>query len=208
MSDIFIKSPIEPSPAPAPPVIAPVTPVSGSSAPRTVSLSTCVLSVVIAALLSPHLGFMVPAVELVHANHRLGVVLDWSGGVTPPIPFVPPAPPAPVKAEKLRVLFLYDGTATKTRDQEITLGSTVIRGYLDGQCARDSDGRPAWRFWDKATDVSHQSPEWQAAMKAALADAGLLPKMLVFDGSTLVKSYPVTNEAEAVAALKTWGGNR
>lgn len=169
-------------------------------APRTVSLTTLLAAVVAGCTVGWAAGGRV-SVQYTGES----IVIDWSG-VRPPRPIVPPTPqpePAPSPAVSPRVLFLYDGRSARTAAQTAALSSTVVRAYLGGYCVADPDGRPAWRFWDRATDVSRESESWRSAMAAALAVGSTGPTMHVFDGSRLAASIPIDSESGLVAALES-----
>lgn len=173
---------------------------------KTVSIGTLVLSVMLASFLAWNLHY----ISVSYTGHSITV--DWSGTRPTPVPPgpVPPGPtpePIPQPTEKPRVLFFYDAQANRTRDQDIVLGSTVIRKYLNTHCLTDTDGLPAYRFWDKTTPtLADETIGWQSALKAAIADPSPTPKMLIFSGA-VTKVYPVTTEAEAINTLRQWGGN-
>lgn len=173
--------------------------------PRAVSMPTLVIAVILSAFAARTVDRYVSVTTTAHS-----ITVDWSGlapGPTPnPIP-PSPEPPKPTPTDKLGVLFLSDSTTPATKDQAIALNSSTLRAYLQSRCKTDPDGRPAWRFWDKATPVKDESAEWQAAMASALADGLSLPKFAVFVAGKLAKVYPVTTEAEALETLRKWGGN-
>lgn len=118
----------------------------------------------------------------------------------------PPAPVVPARTDKLRVLFLYESSDPRTPAQTVALFSTKIRDYLGKHAMADSDGLPAWRFWDKDVDASNQSADWQAALAAAKADPTPLPKVVVFAGATKLAAAPLTTEADALTTLQQYGG--
>jgi len=133
---------------------------------------------------------------------------------TPRIPDPPPKPPEPPKPEskKLhRVLFLFESNAKMTPDQLNALNSAEVRRYMDANCIRDSDGRAGYRYWDPYPppshpfDVSREPQEWQdiwAAVQPKLSTL-TLPVMVVGTGGK-GDIYPITNEADMLATLKTY----
>lgn len=199
-------APPAPAPVAKPVAVATVTPV----APKSFSGQTLIFGMLLAFVLAWH--FHVP-IAVTHTSHS--ITIDWSGGVVPPVP-IPPGPgpgpgptpdPTPAPTDKLRVIFLSDMRQPVSREQDVTLHSSLIRGYLNTRCMTDSEGLRAWRDWDKATPTTFMPDDWKAAMTAALADPTPLPKFAVFADTKLLKSYPVAGEAEALKTLQSWGGN-
>jgi hypothetical protein len=123
-------------------------------------------------------------------------------------PVVPPTPSPPAPAGNLRAVVLYESTQAMTRPQFGALYSkTGIYAYLNAHCLKDTAGNPSWRAWDKDVDVTNEAAEWQDAMKQAKADLSPLPKIVLFSGNTKVGSKAITTEADALAYLKSIGGN-
>lgn len=147
----------------------------------------------------------------------LTVWAQWRVDPTPPPPAPTPTPapapgpapapdPTPKLLSRLRVLILTDMAKGLTRAQQATVFSPDLRAYLASHCAADGE-TPAWRFWDKDIDASHDTPGWRVALAAAKADPAPLPKVVVFDGEAVVKVAPVPDTAEAaIAFLRQYGG--
>lgn len=139
------------------------------------------------------------------------VVVDGIAPAPTPIPTPTPGPtPSPVPppiADKLRVLFLFESSGSNlSRGQSIVLSSPKVEEWLSAKCA-DENGLPAWRRWDKDIDATRESADWQTALRLAKADATPIPKMVVFNGTTLLKSMPIpATETEALALLQAIGG--
>lgn len=113
-----------PSPAPAP----------VAAAPRSVSLQTLVLSVLLTAVFAPSLQRLVPSVVIVHEHLKIGVVLDFSGSlpapVVPPNPLVPPVdPPAPVVTGPIHVTLVTDPAADSQANQPIRSGLAIKAAF-------------------------------------------------------------------------------
>lgn len=133
------------------------------------------------------------------------------GPVPVPVPPVPPVPvpPVPVPGTKLRAIVLYESAAKMSREHLGVLNSTALRSYLSAHCL-DDGGRPAWRVWDKDTDVSKESAAFRSAMNAARAETTQLPKIMLYSGdnTTIPVAIPLpASEAEALDLLRKIGGN-
>lgn len=116
----------------------------------------------------------------------------------------PDEPPVPEPITGFRAILLHETTQNHTREQIGAIYSTSVRKYLTEFATKADDGRPAWRIWDKDTDVSNESPQWKEMMETALADTAPLPKLVIFNG-TKGTVYPVQSEDQLLKILK--GGN-
>jgi hypothetical protein len=136
----------------------------------------------------------------------LVLLLAFSGGGIVPTPVDPP----PIPDAGFRVLVIEE-TAERgklPRDQQTILTSTEVRAYLNAKCAKGPDGKtPEFRFFDKDTDVSHESKVWQEAMAKAKATPGfVVPWLIVSDGKKGSDGPLPANVAEMLAELKKYGG--
>jgi hypothetical protein len=143
------------------------------------------------------------------------VTIDWTGGIDPTPPPTPPGPtpdpptpptPEPPKPEwgpLARVIILYESTAMTGREPIYAAG---LADALTKACPPDTDGRPAWRVWDRDLDVSKE-PSWLDAMAKAKAALGTNagPVLYAFDGQGRAKEIPLPATmapAEAVSAIQ------
>lgn len=77
-----------------------------------------------------------------------------------------PAPDGPIVGKGMRVLIVEE-TANRSKlpgAQSAILTSAQITDYLDEHCAKEKNGSPAWRVFDKDTDLSNEAKFWQDAM--------------------------------------------
>jgi hypothetical protein len=134
----------------------------------------------------------------VHLPH-----VGCSGPEPVPGPTPPPTPKGP-----LRVILVSDSAANMTRAQLDILSSTKVRAWLDANCAKGADGRPAWRAWDKSIPVP-ADPEWAAYWQAAQADiakAGT-PAVVVIVGDK-GRAVPLPDSEDAlISTLQAAKGN-
>ncbi len=145
------------------------------------------------------------------------VTLDWTGGIDPTPPPVPPGPtpdptpppvpptpepPVPAWGPLARVIVLYESTAMTGREP---IYSPVVSEALSAACPPDADGRPAWRVWDKDLDVSKESTWVDAMAKAKAAFTPPGPVLYAIDTTGRVKPLPLPatmTPVEAVTAIK------
>jgi len=112
-----------------------------------------------------------------------------------PVDPTPVDPPKPVVLEgDLRVLFLYETSATLSSGQSNVLISPVVRKYLDDNCF---GGNTGYRFWDKDTTITTDAPIWKDLLAAAKADSTPIPKLVIFKGNKGV-SFPWPDSADKV----------
>ncbi len=126
--------------------------------------------------------------------------------VTPPEPAPPPPTPQPV-AKEFRVLFVYESTDKLTREHYLVLNSPEITTYLDRACAKSARGVAEYRKWDYDVETKDESPVWKeiwANLKPQLQKKDL-PVVVLLDGKQ-GKFYPLPRPADAMALLKTVGG--
>lgn len=144
------------------------------------------------------------------------ITIDWTGGIdpTPPTPIPPgptpeppppeppPVPPTPAWGPLARVIVLYESSAMTGREP---IYSTTTSEALSAVCPPASDGRPAWRIWDKDLDVSKE-PGWSDAMAKAKAGlTGVGPVLFAFDSDGRVKEIPLPptlTPADAAVAIR------
>lgn len=137
----------------------------------------------------------------------------------PPIPTPPqpdPQPPTPnvdppKPATGLRVLFLYEDEKSLPAQQELVINSTKIRAYLNEHCAKDSQGHPEYRVWDKSSIVSSgvakESAVWQQLWKDIQPKLKDEPQLIVVtDQAAVVYSLPQNVDATMSILTKTVEG--
>ena len=80
--------------------------------------------------------------------------------------------------------------------------STALKTYLDGRCAKGSDGRPEWRKWDRDIVLTKETKTltqlWEAT-KPKLVGARLPAILIVSD--TAGELLPLPDTVEATVAL-------
>lgn len=119
----------------------------------------------------------------------------------PPGPPVPPVPPGPVAG--LRVLVVYESAELSklSKGQLAGLTGAAVRQYLTAHCAKGSDGKtPEFRFFDKDTDLSAESPAWRELMARPRPS---VPWLVVQNGAKVAES-PLPDDL--LAALQKIGG--
>lgn len=125
-------------------------------------------------------------------------------GPTPP----DPTPPAPVPTGPLRVLILYESEDLPKMPpgQLDALYSRKVRDALNDACASDGPVK-AWRIWDKDTDASASSREWQAALARAKRPARTrsatvtVPKVVAFRAEQFAGEWPLPDGEAGMLAL-------
>lgn len=125
---------------------------------------------------------------------RTRIDIVFEGEPTPIVPPKPVDPPVPVIEGDLRVLFLYETSATLSSGQANVLISPTVRKYLDDNCF---GGNTGYRFWDKDTTITTDAPIWKDLLTAAKADSTPIPKLIVFKGNKGV-SFPWPDSADKV----------
>lgn len=135
-------------------------------------------------------------------------VNDGTKPIPPPKPVDPkvdPVPPKPVPVGDFRVLFVYETSASLTREQLNILNSTAIRTYLNSKCVKDSDGRPGWRSWDVDISADKDLKVWRDLWAATKPKLGKLPQAVIVIGTEgTVFPLPET-EAATLELLKKYG---
>lgn len=128
-------------------------------------------------------------------------------GPTPsPTPTPVPVPPVPSTVGNLRVLIVYESSANMPAGQMVAIYSLKVQSYLNAKCL-DDGGLPAWRFWDKDVDASRETATWQGVWTQAKGESTPVPKVLIFAGTTLVKSTPLpSSESAMLELLQSFGG--
>ncbi|MDE2095684.1 MAG: hypothetical protein KGL39_00375 [Patescibacteria group bacterium] len=128
-----------------------------------------------------------------------------------PIPTPGPGPtppaPAPIPTAGLRVLIVYDTTNVSKlpASQQEILTDGNLRSYLNSHCVKGADGKtPEWRIFDQKTDVSNESPIWQAAMQRS---RGLLPTLLISTGKSGYEGPLPADGAATLALVTKYGGS-
>jgi hypothetical protein len=137
------------------------------------------------------------------------------GEVQPgPVPVPPdpkPVPPDPkpgvVKSLKVLVVFETSGLTKLHKDnpgQWLALYAKPVRDYLNARCAKEPDGLPASRFYDKDTDTSKEPRGWAALLSRPRTS---VPWIIICDGETPVFEGALPNGVEeTLKLLKTYGG--
>lgn len=124
-------------------------------------------------------------------------------GPVPPGP-VPPSPPVP--AAGLRVLFVYERQDRMTPGQVAALNSVKVIDYLNAKCAKDSDGRPAWRKFDKDVVLKNELPVWQKLWEATKPVLGTLPQVVIVTDAK-GEAHPLPDSEQGMLdLLKKYGG--
>lgn len=78
-----------------------------------------------------------------------------------------PVPDGPIVGKGMRVLIVEE-TANRSKlpaAQSAILTSAQVTDYLDEHCAKEKNGSPAWRVFDKDTDLINEAKFWQDAMQ-------------------------------------------
>ncbi len=144
------------------------------------------------------------------------LVDDGTGPRPPPAPVDPPVidpdlKPIPNPAKGFRVMFIYETESNLTQEQSNIVGSTKIVEYLNTRCAKDANGRPEWRKWDKGTisqpgGLDKESALWKQLWADSKDKIGKLPQVvIVSDQAGVTREWPAT-EAAMLALLKQYGG--
>lgn len=123
---------------------------------------------------------------------------------------VPAPDPAPIVEPGFRVLVIEETSerGKLPKDQLTILTSTEVRAYLNSHCVKGPDGKtPEYRFFDKDTDVSHESAVWQKAMADAKAAPDfVVPYAMFSDGKKGAAGPLPLNVAGFLAEAKKYGG--
>lgn len=116
---------------------------------------------------------------------------------------VPPGP-APIALDGFRVLFIYESEDKLTSSQRVILTSSTIRNYLKSKCVKGMDAMtPEYRFFDKDSNVSRESPHWQQAFNRPRAS---LPWLVISNGKNGFEGPLPQTVDETLAKLKLYGG--
>lgn len=136
------------------------------------------------------------------------IVVTGEGPRPPPVPDVDPVDPTPDvdppgPPTGLRVLMVYNEDAD--RQQLDVVNSTEIVKWMTANCAKDPDGRAAWRRWDRTsierTGVAGETEVWQKLwdkVKPLITQNNMV--FVVTD--TKVQFMPMTNVADTLAFLQ------
>jgi hypothetical protein len=132
-------------------------------------------------------------------------------GPSPPTP-EPPGPgpiPVPVPTTGLRVLLIWESSASYPPAVQNALDSTRVRAWLNAHCVQEGN-RPGWRLWDRdfkpTVELANESDLWKSIWTAAGGiAAGPLPQVVIFDGQRGT-SYPVESEESLMTVLEQHGG--
>lgn len=122
----------------------------------------------------------------------------------PPIPEPEPdviVPPTPAPTG-LRVMFLYEETAPLTALNAIN--STELTQWLTDNCAKDPDGRPGFRRWDRSTilstGVAAETEVWRKLWEA-VKTKGSKDNTVYVITDTSVSEFPITNLKDILSSL-------
>jgi hypothetical protein len=129
-------------------------------------------------------------------------------GIAPQPGPVPPAPvpPSPVPTAGLRVLFVLERQDKLTPGQVGALNSQKVIDYLNAKCVKDSDGRPAWRKWDKDVELAKELPVWQKLWEATKPVMGTLPQVVIVTDTKGETFNLPDSEQGMLDLLKKYGG--
>lgn len=83
----------------------------------------------------------------------------------PPVPPDPPVPPTPTTGDRVFIVYESSQLSSLPPGQLNILYAKGVRDYLDAHTATASDGRHAWRIWDKDVDASGEASVWQDLLK-------------------------------------------
>lgn len=128
--------------------------------------------------------------------------------VDPPKPIdpVPDPPPVvdPVEVKDFKVLFLWDKTVKLTREQSLTLNSTLLRAWV-----KNNTVAGGYRYWDVNIDTSEEVQDWKDILtetKTIVPSKVGTPALVVIKGTKIV-AYPLpATEADTLAFLKAQKG--
>lgn len=122
-----------------------------------------------------------------------------------PKPPNPDDPKPPMPGQGFRVLIVLESRdlSTLPSSQVAALTAREVREYLNAKCIKEGN-QPAWRMWDKDTDISREDEHWKEAMKRKRDS---LPWLLVSDGQKGYEGPMPKTTAELLAKLKEIGGN-
>lgn len=111
----------------------------------------------------------------------------------------PPVPPP----TGLRVLFLYEETAPLSSLNAIN--STELTQWLTDNCAKDPDGRPGFRRWDRSTilstGVGAETEVWRKLWEA-VKTKGSKDNMIYVVTDTSIDEHPITNLKDIISYLQ------
>lgn len=152
----------------------------------------------------PYQAIAIAVILVVSLAQNGGHGLSCSG-----LPSIIPTPVKPtVTTGPIRVIEVTDQAKALSQTQLEALNSTTVRAYLDSHCAKDSDGRPAWRSWSPDVDPSGESKSWQDAWATAKPLASSPPCVVIFPAGGLPPvAAPLPADATGLLALLTkYGG--
>ena len=117
----------------------------------------------------------------------------------------PPGPVPPMPGQGFRVLIVLESRdlSTLPSSQVAALTAREVREYLNNKCVKEGN-QPAWRMWDKDTDISREDDHWKEAMKRPRST---LPYVLISNGKDGYEGEMPKTTAELLALLKKYGGN-
>jgi hypothetical protein len=127
-------------------------------------------------------------------------------GPTPgPTPPGPPPGPAPIPGDGLRVLVVTETSdLAKLPSAQVTvLTAADVWAYLRSHCAKDANGQPAFRFWDKGVSPDLAPEPWKTAMKR---DRKSLPWVVISTGKDGYEGPLPATVADTLALLRKYGG--
>ena len=125
-------------------------------------------------------------------------------GATPPVPPGPPDPgPAPVPISGFCAILVHESSTGMTKEQQAVYYSPKVADYLNRKA---TDGAKGWHRWDKDVDVKYTSETWKAIWTIVKPKLGTMPQLVIIAG-TKAEIFPLpTNDADALALLRKYGG--
>lgn len=112
--------------------------------------------------------------------------------------------PTPTPGGNIRVAFVIESSESMPQEVIDEFSSADGRKYMNDHAAKEN-GQPAYRVFDKDTDVAHESAYWQKV----LAEPRKSTPWLYIDPDGLRRSYsaePPKTVPEFMTLLKKYGG--
>lgn len=119
-------------------------------------------------------------------------------------PVVPPTPKVdpPIAGDGLKVLVVFaeDKQNQLPAGQQAVLYGKEMRDYLNNKCVAGPDGKTKeFRIWDKDTDATGESKQWQDAFKRNRAN---LPWLVISNGKTGFEGPLPKTVSETIELIK------
>lgn len=136
------------------------------------------------------------------------VTVDGGAAPTPPDPKPklpdpnpkPPDPKPPTPPEvlsELWVLLVYESSdiSSYPKGQQNAMFGKEVRGFLNANCAKETDGNPAWRLYDKDANMAKEGKGWQFMMDRTRTLLGqgkaTLPMISIGNGQAVAYEGPL-----------------